>query len=226
MPPVSAPNPTASPYAGQGPDAAPAPYAGQGPNAAASPGADPYAAFANAPGASPYGAGGTPPPNPYVAGIANPYASYAAPVGGAGVTRTEIGGWLLFLCIALTILVPLQMLTYVVRIVNYFGGVHGPLMLGVFIDLGIAAYSIYAGLGLWTKRAKAVQQARVYFGVRAGIAVLRMLMVPGGLAMAMTDAGAGLAAGSGVIVTLASCGIGFAYLTQSVRVRETYGSNS
>jgi hypothetical protein len=109
---------------------------------------------------------------------------------------------------------------------QFFGGLAGPMAMSMLIEIGIAAYSVYAGVGLWSRREKAVRHAKIFFGVRAGIAVVRTFMFPGGIMMAMSMSGPAYNPMFTLVMTLAGCGIWFAYLNQSVRVRETYGSNN
>jgi hypothetical protein len=69
-----------------------------------------------------------------------------------------VRGWLLFLCVSMTILFPLQVLA--VR------GSQGEDIwhptLPMLFDLTIAAWSIYVGICLWRVRPRAVQKARVF----------------------------------------------------------------
>ena len=75
-----------------------------------------------------------------------------------------VGGWLLFLCIYLTILCPLSNLAHLVV---------------VFIqNIGLIIFSIYAGHALWTIRANAVNIAKTFFGVAFASAIVITFLLP------------------------------------------------
>ncbi len=80
-----------------------------------------------------------------------------------------IKGWLLFLCIALTIIGPLANLTQLVKAIDTMDGVgnYGNLKMVMTLDVifgfGLIALSLYAGVRLWTIRRGAVKSARMFF---------------------------------------------------------------
>src|SRR5262245_42707181 len=78
-----------------------------------------------------------------------------------------VGGWLLLLCLVLTVFNPLftmRLLAPEVReSLSYFVQFPGLLVITVIytiLSLGIVAFSIYAGVGLWSIRPGAVQMAK------------------------------------------------------------------
>lgn len=200
-----------SPYGS--PPAAPSPYGGPPASyGAPAPSADPYAAFAQS-----QPSGGVA-PNPYAPppGV-DPYSAYARPAEFAG--GQPVGGWLLFLCVSLTILNPLMTLSRLAPVLSRIA-MFGPMFLvDVLVGLGLAGFSVYAGTGLWNRRTGAVRTAKVYFMVRGGWALLSYAMMFTGL----SGVGISAIAPQGIFI-LAFCIVWFAYLANSQRVRATYGT--
>lgn len=196
-----------SPYGAPNPQGAmPAPSYGGAPPAS---GADPYAAFANPASMVPQG---------------SPYGAYTGPTPAVPPTGTgqPVEGWLLFLCVSLTIFVPAMMVYGVLGIFRFLSGAPPFVMLNVLLTLGMAAFSVYAGSGLWTRRRGAVKMAKIFFGARAAHSLFGgMMFMQYGFIGPLPAAGI-----SATIPVLIFSGIWFAYLSQSIRVRDTYGSNS
>lgn len=142
-----------------------------------------------------------------------------------------VGGWLLFLCVSLTILAPL--FTVIVFAAGYreaseyfdeFPGLQVITVIDLFLSLGLMAFSIYAGTGLWSIRPGAVRVAKqyllCYLGYRVIAAILPFM--------------AGLPAeANGVILEevfgdlfrgVIYFAIWYSYLNQSKRVNATYDS--
>ena len=80
-----------------------------------------------------------------------------------------VGGWLLFLCISLTILSPL--FTLINLIIGYkefnnsfesFPGLLTIIIFDTIISICLMIFSIYAGIALWTIKPKAVKIAKIY----------------------------------------------------------------
>jgi hypothetical protein len=74
------------------------------------------------------------------------------------IDATKIGGWLLFLCIVLTIVSPLRILFETVQDLQA-GRALEPVNL---IQIGL---SITAGLMLWTRQSAGPLVAKIYFGI-------------------------------------------------------------
>ncbi|MBW2132009.1 MAG: DUF2569 family protein [Deltaproteobacteria bacterium] len=80
-----------------------------------------------------------------------------------------VGGWLLLLCIQLTILTPLYTFFYIINSYD----VAKPYLVSIpefksfvdfynFIDVGFVIFSIYAGYSLWKRRYNAVKIAKIF----------------------------------------------------------------
>ena len=179
---------------------------------------DPYAAFVRSnlgatasPGAyqAPYG-------NPYAQpGQSDPYAAYAATPNGAPGGQ-PVGGWLLFLCVSMTILNPLMVVSRLAPAFSYLSSLGPRFVIEVLIALGLAGFGIYAGIGLWTVRAGAVKIAKMFFVARGAWTVISILM-------AFTGSYARFALMPQSFVTLLFCAIWYAYLSSANRVKTTYG---
>jgi hypothetical protein len=100
----------------------------------------------------------------------------SAPVGSE---LRGVRGWLLFLCVVLTVLSPLRGIVLLSQSYTesapYFEVIPGLKTL-VFIDLPLSliviALSIHAGVSLWTIRPKAVQTAKRYLYLYLGYQAL------------------------------------------------------
>lgn len=80
-----------------------------------------------------------------------------------------VGGWLLFLCLALTVFSPFMTLaslaagyTETSKYFDLFPGLLAITIVDTFLSLGLMVFSIYAGAGLWSVRAGAVRLAKRY----------------------------------------------------------------
>ena len=148
-----------------------------------------------------------------------------------------VGGWLLVLCVILTIISPvgnavLLCLGFVEArsLLERFPGAHALLISESILSIGLTAFSIYAGIGLWTARANAVKVARTYFVVM----FCSMLFFWAFLAPSIL-VNAGVPAEVAVKVEFApplyklgllvTCWIWRSYLRKSKRVRATYGES-
>ena len=153
------------------------------------------------------------PPAPLLA-VSHPQSAVLtlpAIIGPSGV-----GGWLLFFCISLTVLSPLNIL------MRASAGWHltSPYLLN---DLG-ALYGTVVGAALWLKRPISLMLLRIYFIIAAGVAVLGVLNL---IATALrTHESLFLARGfTGALEYVGILLLWFAYFRKSVRVRNTFGSN-
>ena len=128
---------------------------------------------------------------------------------------TTVGGWLLYLCINLTILSP------IVMIVQFVTGISGnssliEVLVLCLLTLGPAAYSIITGVRLWTVRQKAVRHAKVFFVVMACINAMSLAVVALTRSQDVSDY-------TMAVRSLVSVAIWLTYLSRSVRVASTYG---
>ncbi len=79
-----------------------------------------------------------------------------------------VGGWLLFLCLKLTVLLPLGMLYALAILASTIASlpkdtvIISAVIANIVIGLGIVALSIYAGISLWSIRPGAVRLAKAY----------------------------------------------------------------
>jgi len=142
-----------------------------------------------------------------------------------------VGGSLLLLCLGLTVFTPLltmrSLATEVRESLSYFDQFPGILVIAVIdtiLSLGIVAFSIYAGIGLWSIRPAAVQMAKRYLLCFLGYqAIAAILPFTAGLPWAATE---------GMIATGAThllrgviyFAVWYSYLNKSKRVIATYHS--
>ncbi len=166
----------------------------------------------------------------------NATSDQAAPTRSPPATSVEprykgVGGWLLFFCLGLTVLSPLITLGSLVASYSessqYFDTFPGLLVITVidtFLSVGLMAFSIYAGVGLWRIRPGALQTAKKYLlWFLAYLAIAAVLPFMAGLPSAANDVLIGEVAKStfrGVIYFA----IWYSYLNKSQRVRGTYES--
>jgi hypothetical protein len=120
-----------------------------------------------------------------------------------------VGGWLLFFCIARTVLAPLLIAARVLgRDFN----------LGIMFELVFTAFGIFVGVMVWTVNTSAFMLLWIYFGVSAAFLLLAMV--------AASLSGIQGAEQMGQLVWgLAFTIIWFAYFKKSDRVQATFGRN-
>ncbi len=231
-PPASGTSGPGGSPAGSGPSApssghaVPASQSPYGPPSA--PSNDPYAAYARP--AQTSGAASNPyAPGPYAPGAqqqdpyrpappgSDPYAAYASrPTGYQG--GQDVGGWLLLLCFSLTIGLPLATLGHLVQQLARVASLPLVSLIDLPVAIGLAVFSAYAGVALWSRRTGAVRVAKAFLVTRAAYALLSFVMISfqaPGLAFS------GLS--QPVIASVGFCIVWFLYLTTSMRVRATYG---
>jgi hypothetical protein len=144
-----------------------------------------------------------------------------APISG-------VRGWLLFLCIVLTIVNPLVVLVETARVLQHFGGGYNmgtrqavAIGVNVMAKLALAVFGFYAGSLLWAVRPGAVTAAKLYFATRllfAAVWPVTLLKLTGlhrGPLFMKTWAG-------GVIGAFLLFVVCFFYLLKSRRVANTY----
>ena len=142
-----------------------------------------------------------------------------------------VGGWLLLLCLGLTVFTPLltmgSLAMGVRESLSYFDQFPGILVMTVIdtiLSLGLVAFSIYAGTGLWSIRPGAVQMAKRFLLCFLGYqAIAAILPFTAGLPSAATEAMIATVARDlfrGVIYFA----VWYSYLNKSKRVIATYHS--
>jgi hypothetical protein len=140
-----------------------------------------------------------------------------------------VGGWLLLLCLGLTVFTPLLTIRLLAmgfsESSKYFNQFPGLLVITVtdtVLSLGLMAFSIYAGTGLWSIRPGAVQMAKQYLLCFLGYqAIAAILPFMAWLPSAATKAMIGTIAMNtlrGVIYFA----VWYSYLNMSKRVTATY----
>ena len=140
-----------------------------------------------------------------------------------------VGGWLLLLCLGLTVFTPLLTIPLLamgfIESSKYFNQFPGLLIITVtdtVLCLGLMVFSIYAGTGLWSIRPGAVQMAKRYLLCFLGYkAIAAILPFMAGLPSAATKAMIGTIAMDtlrGVIYFA----VWYSYLSMSKRVIATY----
>jgi len=134
-----------------------------------------------------------------------------------------IGGWLLFLCISLTFLVPARQLVIAINAFRNLAtsrvSIQALLRLGSVgaIYTGLAIFSCVAGVMLWMENPKGVDVAKAYLLVGAVLPICLFLLLH------LAGMHVGL---FGVIFgRLVYSVTWFFYLTTSRRVRLTYGTS-
>jgi len=153
------------------------------------------------------------------------------PVGTATRLR-GVRGWLLFFCLTLVLFYPgarlyelIQVVPVYSRLFSRFPGLFLVTLFLVAMNVGIAGFSVYAGVMLLRLRPSAVQRTKVFL-ISAGAYVILVAFAPllAGLPQAANDIVLNAALptiGSG----LAYAGIWLAYVTASKRVRATYATD-
>jgi hypothetical protein len=145
-----------------------------------------------------------------------------------------VKGWLLFLCVSLTILAPLFTLGQLgiewrdtVRYFEALPGLRRVVLVETVLSIGLMAFSIYAGSALWSVKDDAVKTAKAYFvtmliySVAGPFILIAISDLPAEARGAMAAEGTKQA-----IRGITGFAIWFTYLTRSKRVRATYAQSS
>jgi hypothetical protein len=140
-----------------------------------------------------------------------------------------VSGWLLLLCVGLTIIGPLMRLG---NIGNNFaelgklGGRFPSLTTVVYIEnafgLILLALSIYAGISLWSVAYNAVYKAKIFFIVQVLLSIFDFFLV---LMAGFPEPAFSIAMKAGligIVQSLIYAGIWTSYLNNSKRVHSTY----
>lgn len=140
-----------------------------------------------------------------------------------------VGGWLLFLCISLTVLAPLAILSglnleveFAQQITGQYPTFASALMYVTLFRLVLVYLSIRAGVLLWKKKAGAVSKAQTFLVTYAAYSLLLICLpyfgdLPPGPQEIVRNA-FGISAMRTLVYTI----VWHQYLTRSVRVRNTY----
>ncbi len=144
----------------------------------------------------------------------------------------SVGGWLLLLCLALTVFSPLRtLITYVIssednlRLFDLYPGWKVVFYIDASLSVLLMIMSIRAGLALWTIKPKAVQIAKNYLLLYLGYSIIASIL----------PFFAGLPSSSnnlivqemakGFFQSLIFFIVWYKYLSVSKRVKATYGSD-
>jgi hypothetical protein len=141
-----------------------------------------------------------------------------------------VRGWLLLLCLGLTVFSPLFTMESLVKeyvewseYFDRFPGVQVITVTKMLLIIGLMAFSIYAGVRLWSVRPGAVQVAKRYFFCALGYhAVAAILPFMAGLPSAATDAMIPHVV-QDVYVGVITFAVWYLYLDNSKRVKATFG---
>lgn len=134
-----------------------------------------------------------------------------------------VKGWLLWLCIALTIVGPLAYLAAAVLSLKVasdpsFGSRGSIFLFAGFMDAGLGAMSFWSGLSLWRVRPGAVKRAIIFFWAAIGYELFSNLFIFG--SRLHLDLGQVIRSSP---VSMLPGVIWLSYLESSKRVRATYG---
>lgn len=140
-----------------------------------------------------------------------------------------VGGWLLVLCIVLTIISPLRTLynvgTSYYETHLYFGQFPGLAVIfsiDCILSSVVLFYEIRAGISLWKIKPGAVRMAKEYMYIFLGYSFIAIFLpFMAGLPSASNEAMIPIVA-KGAFQSLVFFGIWFSYLNKSQRVKATY----
>ena len=141
-----------------------------------------------------------------------------------------VGGWLLLLCLGLTVFAPILVAIGIVRgfladspYFDTFPRLRAVFFVDVALRIVLTAFGVYAGIRLGTVRPGAVRTAKTYFACAVVYLVIgAALPFAAGLPAAANSVLA-QAAVQQTIPALISVGVWYAYLVRSTRVKATYG---
>jgi hypothetical protein len=149
----------------------------------------------------------------------------------ANIKYKGVNGWLLLLCINLTILDPFAMLFNLVSI-TYFVKPHFdnfPALINLMLisgscGLAIMVFSVYSGISLWKMLPNAVSTVKKYFFVVFFYSLFSVVLpsLVGLPEKAQVDFSANTAFNS--LITVLYIAVWYIYLNRSKRVKATYGT--
>ena len=140
-----------------------------------------------------------------------------------------IGGWLLFLCISLTIFTPFAILAaisstsaFAETIAERFPYYVRLVTVSQFIHFGFLCYSVYVGVNLWKTKKGAVNKAQMFFVSYLVFALFRVLMpFLGELPLIVRDQLVDIYGRNALRIFVYAL-IWHQYLARSVRVKNTF----
>jgi len=140
-----------------------------------------------------------------------------------------VKGWLLLLCVAMTILMPLFTLgnlglAWIASklYLDTFSSLHTLILVDSVLSIGLMVFSIYAGYALWSIKQNAVRTAKAYLLTTLAYSILMPMVIIGTSDPIMDNSiitEIGLKQAFSGIIAFA---IWFTYLNRSKRVRTTY----
>ncbi len=143
-----------------------------------------------------------------------------------------VGGWLLFLCVTLTVLDPSAVLINLFIVADaakpYFPehpGFFRLILVNGVAGIALSVFSLYAGISLWKRLPGAIAVARKYLRTVCAYSVLAPFLprLIGSTFQATDETFALTCLNS--FFTIIYAGIWYLYLNRSRRVRATYGDN-
>jgi hypothetical protein len=142
-----------------------------------------------------------------------------------------VGGWLLLFCLVLTVFGPAITLYSLFSgfsessdYFDQFPGLRVITVIDTALSLALMAYSLYAGIGLWSVRPGAVRTAKRYLLCSLGyLVVAAILPFCAGLPSSANEAMIGEVA-KNTLRGVVYFAIWYSYLSKSERVKATYSS--
>ncbi|MFI5330514.1 MAG: DUF2569 family protein [Desulfobaccales bacterium] len=151
-------------------------------------------------------------------------------------SASGVKGWLLLLCLNLTIFIPASYLYQINCVLDLFNSPRNKILLFMFkallaynvltiaTMLFLAIFSFYAGLRLWHVKSRAIKTAKVFLVTQLLLILVITLIRPVMTATMDTGGQVFSAILISLIPSLFQFGLWYLYLTKSSRVRNTYGA--
>ena len=144
-----------------------------------------------------------------------------------------VRGWLLLLCLALTVFSPIATVFFLVAnyqgAAQYFEQFPGLRLIGqidIVLSVGMMAFSVYAGVGLWRKKHNAVRIAKAYLWTYLGYSIVASgLPFAAGLPSSTHEAMI-IEVVKNLFRALLFFALWYAYLNGSKRVKATFPAGS
>lgn len=140
-----------------------------------------------------------------------------------------VGGWLLLLCIGLTVLSPILVAIGIARdyrvespYFERFPRLRVVLLIDIALRVALTAYGMWVGIRLATASPRAVQAAKRYFLVAVGYLIVAALLPFAADLPPDAHPAIAMAVARQTIPALLGIGLWYAYLVRSKRVRATY----
>jgi hypothetical protein len=148
-----------------------------------------------------------------------------------------VKGWLLLLCLNLTIFIPASYLYQLNCVLHLFNSTRNKILFSIFktllvyniltiaVMLFLAVFSFYAGLRLWHVKSRAVKTAKAFFIFQFLLILLISIIRP--IMTSTIDTGWQVLSALliSLIPSLFQFGLGYLYLAKSSRVQNTYGGD-